>query len=173
MPWPMVAMAAVSVAGGIMGAAGKKKEAKAAKEAAEERERMAERRKEIAEENIVRIQQQTAFRLKQNNRENRVRLGAVRAAAGASGGRVNTGSVVDIVSDLTTQNELERSQIQFDQETKERAERHAGEGFQSDALLASMGGKAATTAGTFGAAASLLGGARGVLGSFGGGIGGL
>lgn len=156
--------AALAVGGAILGAKGEKDAAKAQKKAAEEEERRAKEHAAFAEENASIIAGQARAEVVQIDRAARLRLGAIRAAAGASGGRVNFGSVIDIVADVAAQGELEKQNAIFAGELGGRAERQAAKGFQSQALLASMKGKAASRAGSLGAASALLGGFSDVLG---------
>lgn len=169
----MAVMGAVAIGGALLKAKGAKDAAKAQKEAAEEEERRAKEHAQFAEENAEIIAGQARAEVVQIDRAIRLKLGAIRAAAGASGGRVNMGSVVDIVSDVAAQGELEKQNALFSGFLGGRSERQTAKGFQSQALLASMRGKAASKAGTLGAASALLGGVSSVMGMFGGGAGGI
>ena len=54
---------------------------------------------------------QAAFEAKQSERMAYLRLGAIRAAHGKSGGVYGEGSVLDVIGDVTAQSELERQHI--------------------------------------------------------------
>lgn len=94
----------------------------------------------------------------QVQRENILRLGAIRASQGASGG-TGEGSVLDVISDVAAQGELER------QNTLYRGEL-AARGNINTATLDVFEGKAAERAGTLRAGSELLGGAAGAAGAY-------
>jgi len=92
----------------------------------------------------------------QTERENFLRLGAIRAAQGASGG-TSEGSVLDVIADTARQGELER---QFQLYKGEAAAR----GYTNTAALDEFEGRAAGRAGVLRAGTELLsGGASGLM----------
>ena len=122
---------------------------------------------QVAEQNAAAARQQAEQEAAQLDRENRLRLGSVRAGAGAAG-IAPEGSVLDLVGDLTTQGELAR------QDALHRGELRA-RGFAIDAQLSAMAGRSAQRAGRMAAGTALLSGGASVydqgfrLGLFGGG----
>jgi len=75
----------------------------------------------------------------QQQRETVLRLGAARAAAGATGG-TGEGSALDLIGDIASQGELERQWIIYQGESRAR-------GFERTAELDIMQGRAAMDAG--------------------------
>lgn len=87
----------------------------------------------------------------QQERENRLRLGAIRAAQGKAGGTQASGSVLDVIGDAAAQGELQRQRIIYAGEQKAR-------GYDASAILDTMQGKQAEKAGYLRAGTELLGG---------------
>jgi hypothetical protein len=87
----------------------------------------------------------------QTERENFLRLGAIRAAQGASGG-TGEGSVLDVIADVARQGELERQYKLYQGEA-------AARGYINTATLDTMQGRAARQAGQLRAGTELLSGA--------------
>lgn len=136
-PFIMAAATVVSTVAAIKGARDAKKQRNA--QAA------------IEEENRRRSEEETAFRLQQQKRQNYLRLGSIRAAAGASRGGT-TGSALDVLGDVARQGELERGQIQ-------RTGDAEAFNYSARAGLYRAAGKAEYQAGMLSAAGTLLGGA--------------
>jgi len=86
----------------------------------------------------------------QTQRENVLRIGSIRAAAGAGGG-TGEGSVLDVAADVAAQGELERQWAIYQGENRAR-------GFRNTATLDTMQGKNARDAGIASAAGAALGG---------------
>ena len=107
--------------------------------------RVAQRNAEIAKQNA-------ALQAKQQDRLNRLRLGTIRANAGAAGGVSNEGSVLDIVADSAIQGELKRQDILRSGAIK------AG-GLDASSSLSEFEAGAASAAGKIGAGSELLQGA--------------
>lgn len=106
----------------------------------------------VAEQNALIARQQAGLRARQQDRLNRLRLGSIRAAAGASGGMTGEGSVIDIIADQALQNELQKQEILYEGELKAR-------GFDASAGLSRLEGSAASTASKIGVGSTLLSGA--------------
>ena len=106
---------------------------------------------QIADQNAAIARQQTELRDQQQARENYLRLGAIRAAAGANG-NTNAGSVLDVVADVAMQGELQRQQIRYGGKLQERD-------FGNTAALDRTAGKQAVTNSMYQAGSDLLGGA--------------
>lgn len=92
----------------------------------------------IAKENAAIAKEQARAEAIQVNRQNVLRLGSLRAAAGASGVSYE-GSVTDVVGDIVTQGELARQNVLYLGELKARGE-------NIDAHLESMRARAAYSA---------------------------
>lgn len=90
------------------------------------------------------------------DRETYLRLGAIRAAHGASGGVANEGSVYDVLADTAAESERERQFVFRSGEMKAR-------GFLSTASLDRMEGRAARQASYFQAGSELLSGTANAL----------
>lgn len=91
-----------------------------------------------AMEDAVIAREQAQAEAKQITRSNLLRLGSLRAAAGASGVTAS-GSVIDVVGDLVTQGELAYQNALYIGELKAR-------GFESDAHLESLRAQSAYSA---------------------------
>lgn len=87
----------------------------------------------------------------QQERENYMRLGSIRAAQGKSGGSGSEGSVLDVIGDAAAQGELQKQYIIRQGEMK-------AAGFQSTATLDEAMGRNAATAGVLTAGSELLSG---------------
>lgn len=105
MPFMMFAGAALSAVSAIQ-------QGKAARAAAEFNATVSRQNAQITRE-------QTIQAVRQADRENYLRLGAIRAAQGASGGR-REGSVLDILADTAAQGELQRQDIIYRDALAER-----------------------------------------------------
>ena len=66
----------------------------------------------ISRENAAITREQTVQNVRQFDREQYMRLGAIRQAQGASGGKAE-GSVLDILADTAAQGEIERQDIAY------------------------------------------------------------
>ena len=104
----------------------------------------------IAEQSAQFAREDAALQMKQQDRENRMLLGANIAAAGASGIKAS-GSVLDVLGDAAQQGELARQNIFRQGEMK-------AAGYQNTAQLDLMQGDAAQKASYYQAAGSLLSG---------------
>lgn len=152
-----IAAAGLAVAGGLLGAKGAKDAAKAQKRAAEGQARLYREDARFARENAGILRSQADLKAKQLDRESRLRLGAIRAAGGASGRRA--GDLSDIIMDVASQGELEKQLAWRAGALGARQEEYEAKRFDEMAQLSIETGEAAMSAGKIGAAASLLGGA--------------
>lgn len=96
--------------------------------------------------------QEAIDQARQQDRENYLRLGAIRAGQGHSGGTGDAGSVLDVLGDTAAQGELERQNIIYRGELKAR-------GFTNTASLDTASGENAQSASYMKAGSELLGGA--------------
>ncbi len=194
MGFGLAAAAAISVAGSMMQGAAAKKAAKIDEKAAEARKdaeikaarlegAFARDNADFTRENAMIIRSKAAQDAAQADRQARLRLGSIRAAAGASGGRLNIGSIQDILSDVAAQSELEKQTILHQSELAVRDELQRVKGFELQEQLAGirieaaekgaeLASRAASQAGTLGVAKALLGGAGTIFSFFGGAGGG-
>lgn len=106
---------------------------------------------QVAQQNAKMERDQAAMAAAQADREGRLRLGAIRAAQGASGGAAGQGSVIDVLGDVAGQNELEKQGIMYRGEARAR-------GYEGTAALERAEGKVAQTAGYLKAGKDLLSG---------------
>lgn len=105
----------------------------------------------VADQNAVLARQEARDLAIQQSRENYLRLGAIRAAQGKSGGAADEGSVLDVIGDAASQGELQRQYILRSGELK-------AAGFTNTGMLDRMSGKNAQTAGYLQAGSALLSG---------------
>lgn len=95
----------------------------------------------------------------QISRENYLRLGAIRAAAGRNGGVSGEGSVLDVLGDVAAQGELEKQQALYQGELGAR-------GYTNTATLDRIQGKSAQRAGYLKAGTDLLSGGASAYGTY-------
>lgn len=111
----------------------------------------------VAEQNSQIVREQTIQEVRQFDREQYLRIGAIRAAQGKSGGVANEGSVLDILADTAAQGEIQRQDIIYQGALAER-------GFQNTAVLDRFEGDAAARQSRLAAGSELLqGGANAYL----------
>lgn len=75
----------------------------------------------VAQQNAGVARDQAAFQASQQERENKLRAGAIAAAQGKSGG-TSSGSVLDVLGDVAAQGELERQSILYQGEINARGQ---------------------------------------------------
>lgn len=114
--------------------------------------RAADYNAQVAQQNAMLAREQAQANARIADRRNRLRLGAIRAAQGASGGAAGEGSVLDVLGDVATQGELEKQQILYSGEVQAR-------GYSNEATLSRMKGKSASAAAKLKAGSALLSGA--------------
>jgi hypothetical protein len=138
------------IAGGAMSAVSAIQQGKAAKAAAQFNATVNDQNAQIAREQAV---QET----RQFDREQFMRIGALKAAQGKSGGK-QAGSVLDILADTATQGEIQRQDIAYQGELRAR-------GFQNTATLDRFEGKQAEKQGYLRAGSELLSSAGSAYGA--------
>jgi len=106
---------------------------------------------QIAEQNAVIARQQAEAQARQQDRENYLRLGQIKAAQGRAGGEAGTGSVLDVLGDVAAQGELEKQDILYRGEL-------AARGYTNTAALDRYGGAQAQSASYLKAGSELLSG---------------
>ena len=112
----------------------------------------AEYNAQINQQNAVIAQQDAAARAGQQERENYLRLGAIRASQGKSGGVAGAGSVLDVLADTAAQGELEVQNILYQGDLRAR-------GFENTATLDEYNADNSRTSGYLKAGTELLSGA--------------
>lgn len=132
------------VAGAAMSAMSAINQGKAAKAAAQYNASIEEQNAQVARD-------QTLLQVRQADREAYLRLGAQRAAAGASGVK-EAGSVLDVIADTAAQNEVQRQDIVYEGSLRQR-------GYQNAAALDRFSGETAEKNSYLQAGADLLTGA--------------
>lgn len=155
MPFPIIA-AGLAVAGSLISAKGQKDAGKAQKKAAYAQAGFHREDAKFARENADIIRSQADLKAKQLDRESRLRLGAIRAAGGASGRRA--GDLSDILMDVAAQGELDKQLAWRAGHLGARQEEFQANRFSAMAAFSEQSGESAQTAGNIGAAGSLLGG---------------
>jgi len=111
----------------------------------------------VSLQNAEAARSQASMRASQQERETMLRMGAIRAAHGASGGTAD-GSVLDVLADTAAQGEMQRQNLVYQGEM-------AARGYQNTAQLDIFGGQAEQKAGNLKAGSELLGGVAGAMGA--------
>jgi len=135
-PWIMAASTAVSAYGAYQ-------QGQAANAAAQYNAQINTQNAQIAS-------QDAALQAQQQDRQNRLRLGSITAAQGASG-FTGSGSVFDVLGDVAAQGELQKQNILYKGALNAR-------GYTNTAALDVMQGQQAKTAGALKAGTNLLSG---------------
>lgn len=148
----------VGLASGALGAAGALAGGQAEARSASFNAKLARRQALVQRQNAQLARAQAAASAKQAARRSRLRMGAIRAAAGAAGG-AGTGSVLDILGDVAEQGELERQQEIFKGELAARSETIGAQQSLAESARLKAAGSQAKTAGALRASTALLGGA--------------
>jgi hypothetical protein len=117
------------------------------------------RNAQIMEQNAVIARNDAAVQAQQIERQNILRLGAIRTAQGKAGGEASEGSVLDVLGDVAAQGELEKQNAIYQGELRAR-------GFSNTASLDNMAADTAKTSGYLKAGSELLGGAAQAYGSY-------
>jgi hypothetical protein len=155
-------MDVVGAAGTIMGAMGAMQSGNAARAAGDYNAQIAENNKVIAERQASDALARGKIAEDEQRRKTMAIKGAQRAALGASGVALDSGSALDILGDTAAFGELDALTIRSNADREAYGYRVQGMNFEAEAGLARAGGKAAQTAGMIGAGATLLSGAAGV-----------
>lgn len=106
---------------------------------------------QINTQNAAIARQNASDKAKQVDRDNYLRLGAIRANTGKNGGEGDTGSVLDVLGDVAAQGELDKQYTIYQGELQAR-------GYTNTATLDSYQGENAQTSGYLKAGSELLGG---------------
>lgn len=125
----------IQAAGAVISAIGALRQGEAASNAAQYNATISDQNAQIA-------RQSAADQAAQADRETYLRLGAIRAAQGASGGAAGEGSVLDVIGDVAAQSELEKQHIIYRGELAARGhtntaslDRYSGESTRSASYL--------------------------------------
>jgi len=105
----------------------------------------------VADRNATVVRQQAGQEAAQIDRTNRLRIGAIRASIGASGGAME-GSAIDVLGDVVAQGELDRQQALYEGELR-------AIGFEDTSTLERRRGAEAKSASRLRAGSALLSGA--------------
>lgn len=120
----------------------------------------------VAEQNTQIVRQQAQLEAQQNDRETFLRLGAIRAAQGKSGGAAGEGSVLDVLGDAAAQGKLESQNILYQGELQARGYTNTATLDRYSAQNAARSGKNAVQAGYMKAGSELLQGGSGAYTSY-------
>lgn len=152
-----------SVASTFLGVRGAQQETAANVAAARFNANIALQQVQIHKQNAEIARSQARGEAAKVDRLSRIRLGAIRAATGASGGVISEGSSIDILMDVAAQGELERQEALFEGELAVRREALAALGAQQTAGLFGLNEESARRAGGLRAGRELLGGVTDLL----------
>lgn len=140
-----MAQAALAGASGVFGAVGAMEEGRAGYIAGQYNA-------SVADENARQARLQAAEDARRQEVDARKQLGSIKAAYGASGVVSSEGSALDVLQESARSAALDHLTIKHQGELRARA-------YESEAVIARMGGDAARTAGNWRAASSLTAGA--------------
>lgn len=110
-----------------------------------------QRNAQINQQNAVIAHQNADAQNVQNQHDNYMRLGAIRANQGKSGGTGDSGSVLDVLGDVAAQGELDKQYTTYQADLQAR-------GYINTANLDSASGSNALKTGVFKAGSELLSG---------------
>lgn len=150
--WNSARVGLMSTLGNVAGLAGTALSALGSMQEGQAAQQSAAYNAAVARQNAQVAEYQTKQNLEKQDRERRLRMGAMRAAQGGSGVRTSG----DLFASSAAQEELDLMTIASEGALKKQ-------GYQSTAMLESMKGKSAKRAGYIGAGASLLSGAARML----------
>lgn len=161
----VVAASALSAAGALASANAASAQADAQAKAAAYQQQVAERDKQIADQNRVLALQQGEIAADDQRRENRRQLSAIRAAYGASGLTLE-GSPLAVLEDSAFETELDAQRASYEGRVKARESAVQMLGLQDQSVLSGLEAasarsraKSAMTIGYLNAGASLVSGA--------------
>lgn len=150
-----------SLVSATLGAAGAFSEASAKAAAAKQDAALARRQATISRQNATIIASQTQQAARQADRERRLRIGAIVAKGGATG--AGYGSMLDVLSDVAAESELERQNILYQGSLQQRGEFLDAQASDIEGQLALNRASAAKSAGRLSAAKKLAAGGLGVM----------
>lgn len=155
--------AAVSAGAALIGTGmsvyGSMQQAGAQKDAANYQAQVAKNNAIVASQNATAVQHQAEARAQADQRAGAMRLGAQRAALGASGVTLDSGSGLALQGDTAANTALGVENALYEGQLKAFGYRTQGDNFTAQAGLDTMRGQAASDAGFTNAAASFLSGA--------------
>lgn len=149
-----------SLVSATLGAAGALSEASAEAAAAKQDAALARRQAAISQANARIIESQTQAAARQSDRERRLRIGKIVARGGATG--AGYGTMLDVLSDVAAEAELERQNVLFQGALQKRGELLDAESSRIEGQLALGRAQTAKTSGKLAAARKLAAGGLGV-----------
>ena len=154
-----IAGVAASVVGTGVSVAGSLQNAAAQKRAADYQAQVAENNALVAGQNARAVQQQAEAKAQAEQRAGSIRLGAQRAAMGAAGVDLDSGSALDVQGSTAANTALSVDTARYQGDLAAFGYRTQGSNFGAEAGLDTMRGQAAESAGFSSATASFLSGA--------------
>lgn len=148
----------VAAVGAGVAAYGQMEQGKAAKQAAHFNALQAQDNAKIAIQNAGIEREGARAQAEQQDRLTYQRLGAIRAAVGATG-TTTEGNALDVLGDAAAQSEYQRQDILYRGELAARSRVNEARGFGNTAILDTFSGNAAERAGYLRAGSELLSGA--------------
>lgn len=160
--------AVTSILGTGVSMLGAMQQGAAQKSAADYQAQVARNNQVVAQQNATLVQQQAAAKAQGDQRAGDQRLGAQRAAIGAAGGALDSGSALDVQSSTVTQTGLDTANVNYQGRLAAYGDQVQGSNYGAQAGLDTAQGANAATAGSLNAFGSLLGGASQVAGKWSG-----
>lgn len=156
----MVALSlATTAVGGVTSAIGQAQQGKAAQEAANYQAQVAANNSALEAQRAAEIRRQGQEALAEQGRKSAQKLGSVRAALGAAGVDVNSGTALDVQEGSAEIGRLDSLRVWSQAVNKAFEADVQSTNYANEGTLTRMKGKSASAAGNIGAATSLLGAA--------------
>lgn len=145
--------------GGVTSAIGAAQQGKAAQEAANYQAQVAANNSALAAQQATEVRRQGQEALAEQGRKAAQRLGATRAALGAAGVDVNSGTALDVQEGTAEIGRLDQLRVWSQAVNKAFEADVQSTNYANEGTLTRMKGKSAASAGNIGVATSLLGAA--------------
>jgi len=153
-------VAAIAVAASaVVGAAGAARAGDASQKQGEFQAQVSRNNAIIAEQNADYAVRAGQAKAAQESMQGAAKIGRIRAAIGASGVDVNTGSAADVQESQAVQSSLDVETIMHNAQLEAYGYRTQGKSFEAQAILDKAAGDEAKSAGNIAALGTLIGGA--------------
>ncbi len=160
--------AATAVIGTGVSVAGAMQQGQAQKAASDYQVQVARNNQVVAQQNAQAVQDQAAVKAQATQRMGDIKLGAQRAAMGASGVGLDSGSALDVTGSTAQQTSLATANDGYQGQLAAYGYQNQANNFGSQAGMAAAAGENASSAGTVNAFSTFLSGASQVAGKWNG-----